>query len=74
MVKAKLKKPAGRFVRPTSSDSIRMGLDRELEVLADDEDDAKVKAKLILVKEGYDERLLHRATWTVARLDRKRKH
>jgi hypothetical protein len=50
-----------------------MGLEREFEVLADDSDDAKVRAKQLLANEGYDEKLLHRATWTVSRLDRPRK-
>ena len=73
MVKAKLKQPAGPHIRQTSSDSIRMGLERDFEVLANDEDDAKVRAKQLLANEGYDEKLLHRATWTVSRLDRQRK-
>ena len=73
LVKAKLTKPAGQHIRQTSSDSILRGLEREFEVLADDDDDAKVRAKQLLVNEGYDEKLLHRATWTVSRLDRPRK-
>jgi hypothetical protein len=48
-------------------------LGRELAILADDVDDAKVRAKQLLANEGYDEKLLHRATWTVTRLDRPRK-
>jgi hypothetical protein len=73
-VRAKLRKPAGQHLRQTASDSIRMGLEREFEILADDADDAKVKAKQLLANEGYDEKLLHRATWTVSRLDRHLKH
>jgi hypothetical protein len=73
-VKAKLKKPAGERLRQTSSDSIQMGLEREFEVLADDTDDAKVRVKQLLANEGYDEKLLHRAIWTVSRLDRPRKN
>ncbi len=73
-VKAKLTKPAGQRVRQRSSDSIQRSLEREFEVLADDADDAKVRAKQLLSNEGYDEKLLHRATWTVSRLDRPRKH
>ena len=73
-VKAKLKKPSGRRVRKSTSDSMRMGLDREFEIFADDADDAKVRVKQILVNEGYDEKLLHHAIWTVSRLDPARKH
>ena len=47
-----------------------IGLHRELEVLANDPDDAKIRAKHLLADEGYDEKLLHHATWTVTRLDR----
>ena len=72
-VKAKLKKPAGHRIRQPASDSIRMGLVRDFEILADDADDAKVRAKQLLANEGYDEKLLHRAIWTVSRLDRPRK-
>lgn len=61
-----MKKPVGQRFRQTASDSIQMGLDREFEVLADDADDAKVRAKQLLANEGYDEKLLHRATWTVS--------
>ncbi len=48
-------------------------LQREFSLLADDADDAKVKAKQILAIEGYDEKLLHHATWTVSRLIHPRK-
>lgn len=47
--------------------------ERELEILADDPDVAKVKARQLLKGEGYDDRSLHRATWTVSRLNRPRK-
>ena len=67
-----MKKSSGQHVRESSSDSIQMGLEREFELLADDAD-AKVRAKDQLSNEGYDEKLLHRATWTVSRLDRPRK-
>jgi len=50
-----------------------MGLERELEIFANDVDDAKVRAKTLLAKEGYDEKLLQHAIWTVSRLDYKRK-
>ncbi|MDG7000380.1 MAG: hypothetical protein JRN15_14885 [Nitrososphaerota archaeon] len=73
-VKAKLKMPVGQRFRKTSSNSIQMGLEREFEVLADDEDDAKVRVKLLLANEGYDDKLLHRAKWTVTRLDHPRRH
>ena len=72
-VKVKLTKPAGQRYRQTSSDSIQRGLEREFEILANDADDAKVRAKQLLANEGYDEKLLHRAAWTVSRLDRPRK-
>jgi hypothetical protein len=72
-VKVKLTKASGQHPRQTSSDSIQMGLEREFEELADDADDAKVRAKRQLANEGYDEKLLHRAIWTVSRLDRPRK-
>jgi hypothetical protein len=72
-VKAALKKPSGEHIRQTASASIDMGLEREFEILADDADDAKVRVKRLLTGEGYDEKLLHRATWSVSRLDRQRK-
>jgi hypothetical protein len=72
-VKVKFRKPTGQHSRQTSSGSIQMGLERELEILADDVDDAKVRAKQLLANEGYDEKSLHRATWTVSRFDRPRK-
>lgn len=46
---------------------------RQFRVLADDPDDAKIRAKELLKTEGYEERLLQRVTWTVSRLDRQRK-
>jgi hypothetical protein len=46
-----------------------MGLEREFELLAYEVNDAKVRAKALLAKEGYDEKLLQHATWTVTRLD-----
>ena len=49
------------------------GLHREIEILANDPDDAKIRAKHLLADEGYEERVLHRAMWTVLRLDRRRK-
>ncbi|MCS4538518.1 MAG: hypothetical protein HYY67_06650 [Thaumarchaeota archaeon] len=55
------------------TDSTEMGLERELEIFANDVDDAKVRAKALLAKEGYDEKLLQHASWTVSRLDYKRK-
>lgn len=55
-----------------SADSVSLS-ERELEILANDPDIAKVKARQLLKGEGYDDRSLHRATWTVARLDRPRK-
>ena len=72
-VKAKLTKPASQRVCQASSDSIQRVLEREFEILANDADDAKVTAKQLLANEGYGEKLLHRVTWTVSRLDRPRK-
>jgi hypothetical protein len=46
-----------------------MGLEREFELLANDVHHAKVKAKTLLAKEGYDVKMLQHATWTVSRLD-----
>ncbi|MBI2936648.1 MAG: hypothetical protein HYY22_00420 [Thaumarchaeota archaeon] len=46
-----------------------MGLEREFEVSANDVHDAKARAKALLVKEGYDEKMLQQATWTVSRLN-----
>jgi hypothetical protein len=58
----------------TAKDSAGIKFQREFEILADDADDAKIRAKQLLSNEGHDEKLLHRATWTVSRLDRPRKH
>jgi hypothetical protein len=69
LVKATLKKESGQYLRKTVIDSTRMGLEREIEIFANNADDAKVRAKALLAKEGYDEKLLHRASWTVSRLD-----
>jgi hypothetical protein len=40
------------------------------EILADDIDDTKVRAKQILADEGYKEKQLHHVTWKASRLDR----
>ena len=69
LVKANLKKPSRHTVRPTVMESINMGLEREFEIFANDVRDAKIRARTRLEKEGYDARLLQRATWTVYRLD-----
>jgi hypothetical protein len=45
---------------------------KQFQILADDPDDAKIRAKKLLESEGYDERSLQQATWTVSRLDRPR--
>ena len=47
-------------------------LERKFEIFADDVDDSKVRAKQLLKGEGYDEKSLQHATWTVSRLDRPR--
>ena len=67
-VKVNLKKQSRYNVR-TSSDSIEEDLEREFEILANDVNDAKVRAKTLLVEEGYNEKLLKHAIWTVSRLD-----
>jgi hypothetical protein len=46
--------------------------EKKVRILANDPDDAKIRAKLLLKTEGYDERSLQRVTWTVSRLDRQR--
>ena len=68
-VKVNLKKPSRHPVRRTVTDSIGMGLEREFEVFANNVDDAKVRARALLAKEGYDEKLLQHASWTASRLD-----
>jgi hypothetical protein len=68
-VKVNLKKPTRYPVRQTVIDSIGKGLEREFEILANDVHDAKTRAKALLVKEGYDQKLLQHAIWTVSRLD-----
>jgi glucan phosphorylase len=68
-VKASLKNPTNDRVRQTASDTVQMGLEREFKVLANDVHDAKVRAKALLVKEGYDDKMLQQATWTVSRLN-----
>ena len=68
-VKVNLKKPSRYPVRRTVIDSIGRGLEREFEILANDVHDAKMRAKGLLAKEGYDEKLLQDASWTVSRLD-----
>jgi hypothetical protein len=69
IVKVNLKNPSRDRVRKTVSDSIDIGLEREFELLANDIHNAKVKAKAMLTKEGYDEKLLQNATWTVSQLN-----
>jgi hypothetical protein len=64
-----LKNPSRGRVRQTASDTVQMGLEREFKVLANDVHDAKVRAKALLVKEGYDDKMLQQATWTVSRLN-----
>jgi catalase (peroxidase I) len=47
--------------------------EKDFEILADDPDDAKVKVRKLLEREGYDERSLDHITWTATRLDQPRK-
>ena len=47
--------------------------ERDFEILANDPDDAKVKVRKLLKREGYDERSLDHITWTATRLDKPRK-
>ena len=56
-----------------TSKSVYVDFEGEFEILADDSDDAKVRVKQLLADEGYDEKLLHRATWAVTKLDRQQR-
>jgi hypothetical protein len=47
--------------------------ERNFEILADDPDDAKVRVRELLKREGYSERSLEHIIWSVSRLDRLRK-
>ncbi len=73
LVRANLKKSSLEYAS-RARNSIGTTLEREFELFADDADDAKVRAKQLLKNEGYDEKLLHRAIWTVSRLDHPRKN
>jgi|GEM_PF-1917175 hypothetical protein len=46
---------------------------RDFEIVADDPDDAKIRVREILKREGSSEKTLEHITWTVSRLDRPRK-
>ena len=43
--------------------------ERDFKILANDPDDAKVRAREILKREGSSEKTLERITWTVHKLD-----
>jgi hypothetical protein len=74
-VKVNLKKPSRHPVRRTVTNSIELGLEREFKILANNVRDAKIRARTLLAKEGYDEKLLQHAIWTVSQLDyTSRKH
>ena len=68
-VKVNLKKPSRHPIRRTVSDPIEMGLERGFEISANNVYDAKMRARAVLAKEGYDEKLPQHAIWTVSRLD-----
>ena len=68
-VSVNMKKESKHEIPHTAKDAKGIILQQTFEILADDEDDAKLKAKRLLTKEGYNEKLLHHATWTVSRLD-----
>ena len=69
-----MKKRSEHEIPHTAKESNGVNLQRVFEILADDEDDAKLKTKRLLTDEGYSEKLLQHATWTVSRLDHPPKH
>ena len=73
-VRANFRKPLAHGVHRARKfeDAVSVPSERRFEILADDVDDAKVRAKQLLKVEGYDEKSLQHATWTVSRLDRQR--
>ena len=68
-VRVSLKKRSGHHMRQIVFDSTEMVLEREFEIFAKGDDDAKVRAKALPAKKGYDEKLLKHASWTVSQLD-----
>ena len=73
-VRADFREPLAHRIRQTQkedTDSDALTI-REFDVFADDEDDAKVRAKQSMKDEGHKEKSLQHATWTVSRLDRPR--
>ena len=74
-VRANFRKPLAHRIRKIQkieeADSSAPS-ERIFELLADDADDAKVRAKQLLKDDGYDEKSLQRVSWTVSRLDRPR--
>jgi hypothetical protein len=71
--KHNLPKRAVRGTERNSKEADVFPLKRDFELLANDSDDAKVRVKQLLTQEGYDEKLLHHAIWTVTRKDRPKK-
>jgi len=69
-----MKKQSEHEIPRAAKDPNEINLQRIVEILADDEDDAKLKTKGLLADEGYSEKLLQHATWTVSRLDHPSKH
>jgi hypothetical protein len=53
----------------TQRDSYKSLSERDFEILANDPDDAKVRVRKILKREGSSEKSLEHITWTVSRLD-----
>jgi len=73
-VRATFRKPLAHRIRHSQKadvDSESFSV-REFDVFADDEDDAKVRAKQLMKDVGYKEKSLQHATWTVSRFDRLR--
>ena len=73
-VRANFREPLAHRIRQTqkeNTDSEALSV-REFDVFADDEDDAKVRAKHLMKDKGHEEKSLQHVTWTVSRLDRPR--
>jgi hypothetical protein len=54
-------------------DSYQSLSERKFEILANDPDDAKLRAREILKGEGFSEKSLEHITWTVSKLDQQPK-
>ena len=69
-----MKKQSEHGIPHAAKDSNVINLQREFEILADDAEDAKLKTKRRFTNEGYGEKLLQQAIWTVSRFDHPAKH